>query len=105
MLILSRHAGESFLIGDDITVTVLSSQGNQIRLGIDAPKDVPVNREEIYHQLRMKGQNLEPFPPQKTEARAEPKRPTITTKPRTSTSYLRRRNQNRQTLTPELEPE
>lgn len=48
MLVLSRAVGETLHIGDDITVTVLSVQGNQARIGIDAPKDVVVHREEIY---------------------------------------------------------
>jgi len=47
MLILSRRCGESFLIGDNIKVTIVSSKGNQIRVGIDAPKDMYVVREEI----------------------------------------------------------
>lgn len=47
MLILTRRIGEKIVIGDNITVTVLSSHGNQVRLGVDAPKDVPVHREEV----------------------------------------------------------
>jgi carbon storage regulator len=57
MLILSRRAGESFLIGDNIRVTVLSSRGNQVRIGIDAPKDTVVHREEVY--LRMQQEQPE----------------------------------------------
>jgi carbon storage regulator len=52
MLILTRRAGEALMIGDDITVTVLSVKGSQVRLGISAPKDVPVHREEIYKRLQ-----------------------------------------------------
>jgi len=52
VLILSRRCGESFLIGDDITITVLSTKGNQVRIGINAPRETPVHREEIYHQLK-----------------------------------------------------
>ena len=52
LLILSRHAGESLIIGDDVTVTILSIKGKQIRLGIDAPKDISVHREEIYHRIK-----------------------------------------------------
>lgn len=51
MLILTRRVGESIRIGDDISVTVLSIQGNQIRIGIDAPKDVQVHREEVYERV------------------------------------------------------
>jgi carbon storage regulator len=52
MLILSRRPGESLTIGDNITVTVVSINGNQIRLGIDAPRDVRVLRDEIYKAIR-----------------------------------------------------
>jgi len=49
---LTRRAGETIHIGDGITVTVLEFSGGQVRLGIDAPKDVPVHREEIYKRLQ-----------------------------------------------------
>lgn len=52
MLILSRRVGESFLIGDNVRITVLSARGSQVRIGIDAPKDTPVHREEIYQRLQ-----------------------------------------------------
>ena len=51
MLILTRKLGESIRIGDDITLTVLSVKGNQIRLGIDAPREVEVHRQEIYDRI------------------------------------------------------
>jgi len=47
MLILTRRVGESMMIGDQVTITVLGVKGNQVRLGINAPKDLPVNREEV----------------------------------------------------------
>jgi len=51
MLILTRKAGETIIIGDDIKVTILGVTNKQIRMGIDAPKDVPVHREEIYDRI------------------------------------------------------
>lgn len=52
MLILTRSVGESLMIEDDITVTVLGVKGNQVRIGVNAPRDVAVHREEIYHRLQ-----------------------------------------------------
>lgn len=52
MLILTRRIGESVVIGDDIHITVLGVKGNQVRLGVNAPKDVSVHREEIYQRIQ-----------------------------------------------------
>lgn len=52
MLILTRRVGEVLYVGDDVTVTILGSNGGQIRLGINAPKDVAVHREEIYQRIQ-----------------------------------------------------
>ncbi|OOF46230.1 carbon storage regulator CsrA [Rodentibacter trehalosifermentans] len=52
MLILTRKVGESVLIGDDISITVLSVRGNQVKLGVQAPKEVSVHREEIYQRIK-----------------------------------------------------
>lgn len=59
MLVLSRKIQEAIIINDDITITVLSVNGNQVRLGFDAPLSVRINREEIYHKIKkeQKGNN------------------------------------------------
>ncbi len=59
MLILTRRVGETVMIGNDVTVTVLGVKGNQVRIGVNAPKDVAVHREEIYDRIkREEGQDL-----------------------------------------------
>jgi carbon storage regulator len=52
MLILTRRVGETLMIGDEVTVTVLGVKGNQVRIGVNAPRDVSVHREEIYDRIK-----------------------------------------------------
>ena len=52
MLILTRRVGETVMIGEEVTVTVLRVKGNQVRLGVNAPKSVSVQREEIFHRIK-----------------------------------------------------
>ena len=56
MLILTRKPGESIVIGDNVTITILGVRGNQVRLGTDAPIEISVHREEIYHRIKKEKQ-------------------------------------------------
>lgn len=62
MLILTRRIGEALIIGDDVNITVLGVKGNQVRLGINAPKDVAVHREEIYLRIQQEKQGTDSAP-------------------------------------------
>ncbi|PLW81309.1 carbon storage regulator [Kineobactrum sediminis] len=55
MLILTRKVGETLMVGDEVTITVLGVKGNQVRIGVNAPRDVAVHREEIYNRIQEDG--------------------------------------------------
>lgn len=57
MLVLSRQRDESIIIGDNITITIVDIRGDKVRLGIDAPKEVPVHREEVYKAIQQENSN------------------------------------------------
>lgn len=63
MLILTRRVGETLMIGDEVTVTVLGVKGNQVRLGVNAPRTVAVHREEIYERIKREQEGGEPGEP------------------------------------------
>lgn len=69
MLILTRRTGETVMIGVDVTVTVLGVKGNQVRIGVNAPKTVQVHREEIYERIRLEN---EAKPQEQMQARIPP---------------------------------
>lgn len=72
MLILTRRVGETIVIGDDVVVTVLGIKGNQVRIGINAPKDVSVHREEIYQRIQQEKNTTTPVEEPVVEAAATP---------------------------------
>lgn len=67
MLILTRRVGESVMIGEDVTITVLGVKGNQVRVGINAPKNVAVHREEIYQRIKLERQGERQVQPDRQE--------------------------------------
>ncbi len=66
MLVLSRHRDESIMIGDDIVVTIVDIRGDKVRLGIDAPQDIPVHRQEVYEAIRRENRKAGQIQPSET---------------------------------------
>jgi carbon storage regulator len=66
MLVLSRHRDESIMIGDDVVVTIVDIRGDKVRLGIDAPQDIPVHRQEVYEAIQRENRNAAQLGPQDT---------------------------------------
>ena len=66
MLVLSRHRDESIMIGDDVVVTIVDIRGDKVRLGIDAPQDIPVHRQEVYEAIQRENQKASRVNPSET---------------------------------------
>ena len=66
MLVLSRHRDESIIIGDDIVITVVDIRGDKVRLGIEAPSDIPVHRQEVYEAIQRENRKASQVKPGET---------------------------------------
>lgn len=66
MLVLSRHRDESIMIGDNVVVTIVDIRGDKVRLGIDAPKEIPVHRQEVYEAIRRENESAAKIQPEDT---------------------------------------
>lgn len=77
MLVLSRHRDESIIIGDDIVVTIVDIRGDKVRLGIDAPQDIPVHRQEVYEAIQRENRKASQVRPAEMRSlgRPGPQRP------------------------------
>ena len=68
MLVLSRHRDESIMIGDDVVITIVDIRGDKVRLGIDAPQDIPVHRQEVYEAIKRENQKAGQIQPGETRS-------------------------------------
>lgn len=66
MLVLSRHRDESIMIGDDVVITIVDIRGDKVRLGIDAPQDIPVHRQEVYDAIQRENRKASQLGPEAT---------------------------------------
>ena len=66
MLVLSRHRDESIMIGDDVVITVVDIRGDKVRLGIDAPQEIPVHRQEVYDAIKRENRKASELGPSET---------------------------------------
>ena len=66
MLVLSRHRDECIMIGDDVMITVVDIRGDKVRLGIDAPKNIPVHRQEVYEAIKRENKKASNMGPAET---------------------------------------
>ncbi len=66
MLVLSRHRDESIMIGDDVVITIVDIRGDKVRLGIDAPQDIPVHRQEVYEAIKRENRKASQVQPTET---------------------------------------
>ena len=73
MLVLSRHRDESIMIGDDVVVTIVDIRGDKVRLGIDAPQDIPVHRQEVYEAIQRENRKAAEMGPSDTRDLGEAK--------------------------------
>ncbi len=75
MLVLSRHRDESIMIGDDVMITIVDIRGDKVRLGIDAPQEIPVHRQEVYDAIQRENQQAAKLRPADTNAVGSDKDP------------------------------
>jgi carbon storage regulator len=68
MLVLSRHRDESIMIGDDVVITIVDIRGDKVRLGIAAPQDIPVHRQEVYEAIKRENQKAGHIQPEETRS-------------------------------------
>jgi carbon storage regulator len=73
MLVLSRHRDESIMIGDDVIITIVDIRGDKVRLGIQAPQDIPVHRQEVYEAIQRENRKAAQLQPTDTEPLTKPK--------------------------------